>query len=172
MDLFPRLGKRELICQLLFTYNYAVSVWRGFLFLWVLGMVYVILLWHSLSLPYNYFSCFTAVKIAYVQIISSSISVAAPSGHHLGKSCSLTRLTVCSLCNPSTCICNFNYFPFWFQRRDLGSDCTSPRSLLTFYFYFQVCLELHEQYLSFLTDIKTSSIVKVLYAVHRWEPIL
>ena len=32
-----------------------VSVWRGFLFLWVLGMGYVILLWHSLSLPYNYF---------------------------------------------------------------------------------------------------------------------
>ena len=27
-----------------------------FLFLWVLGMGYVILLWHSLSLPYNYFS--------------------------------------------------------------------------------------------------------------------
>ena len=33
-----------------------VSVWRGFLFLWVLGMGYVILLWYSLSLPYNYFS--------------------------------------------------------------------------------------------------------------------
>ena len=28
--------------------------YRGFLFLWVLGMGYVILLWHSLSLPYNY----------------------------------------------------------------------------------------------------------------------
>ena len=33
-----------------------VSVWRGFLFLWVLGMGDVILLWHSLSLPYNYLS--------------------------------------------------------------------------------------------------------------------
>ena len=30
---------------------------RGFLFLWALGMGYIILLWHSLSLPYNYFSC-------------------------------------------------------------------------------------------------------------------
>ena len=50
----PRLGKRELICLLLFTCNYVVFVWRGFLFLWVLGMGYVILLWHSLSLPYNY----------------------------------------------------------------------------------------------------------------------
>ena len=49
------LGKRELICLLLFTCNYVVSVWRGFPFLWVLGMGYVILLWHSLSLPYNYF---------------------------------------------------------------------------------------------------------------------
>ena len=55
MDQLPRLGKRELICLLLFTCNYVVSVRRGFLFLWVLGMGYVILLWHSLGLPYNYF---------------------------------------------------------------------------------------------------------------------
>ena len=55
MDQLPRLGKRELICLLSFTFNYVVFVWRGFLFLWVLGMGYVILLWHSLSLPYNYF---------------------------------------------------------------------------------------------------------------------
>ena len=51
------VGKRELICLLLFTCNYVVFVWRGFLFLWVLGMGYVILLWHSLSIPYNYFLC-------------------------------------------------------------------------------------------------------------------
>ena len=56
MDQLPRLGKRDLICLLSFTCNYVVFVWRGFLFLWVLGMGYVILLWHSLSLPYNYFS--------------------------------------------------------------------------------------------------------------------
>ena len=55
MNQLPRLGKRELICLLLFTCNYVVSVWRGFLFLWVLGMGYVTLLWHSLSLPYNFF---------------------------------------------------------------------------------------------------------------------
>ena len=37
------VGKeRELIFLLLFTCNYEVSVWRGFLFLWVLGMGYVI----------------------------------------------------------------------------------------------------------------------------------
>ena len=30
MDQLPRLGKRELICPLLFTCNYVVSVWRGF----------------------------------------------------------------------------------------------------------------------------------------------
>ena len=53
MDQLPRLGKRELVCLLLFTCNYVVSVWGGFLFLWVLGMGYVILLCHSLSLPYN-----------------------------------------------------------------------------------------------------------------------
>ena len=43
------------MCLLLSTCDYVVSVWRGFLFLWVLGMGYVILLWHSLDLPYNYF---------------------------------------------------------------------------------------------------------------------
>ena len=58
VDQLPRLRKRELICLLLFTCNYVVSVWRGFLFLWVLEMGYVILLWHSLSLPYNYFGRF------------------------------------------------------------------------------------------------------------------
>ena len=56
MDRLPRLGKRELIYLLLFTCNYVVSVWRGFRFLWVLGMGYVILLWHYLSLPYNYWA--------------------------------------------------------------------------------------------------------------------
>ena len=34
---------------------FVVSVRRGFLFLLVLGMGYVILLWNSLSLPYNYY---------------------------------------------------------------------------------------------------------------------
>ena len=52
-DQFPQLGKRELICLLSFTCNYVVSVWRGFLFLWVLWMGCVISLWHSLGLPYN-----------------------------------------------------------------------------------------------------------------------
>ena len=48
-------GERELFFLLLFTCNYVVSVRRGFLFLWVLWMCCFILLWHSLSLPYNYF---------------------------------------------------------------------------------------------------------------------
>ena len=52
-DQLPWLGKRELVCLLSFTCNYVVSVWKGSLFLWVLGRV--ILLWHSLSLPYSYF---------------------------------------------------------------------------------------------------------------------
>ena len=42
MDQLPRLGKRELVCLLLFTCNYVVSVRRGFLFFWVHGMDYVI----------------------------------------------------------------------------------------------------------------------------------
>ena len=66
MDQLPRLGKRELICLLSFTCNYVVFVWRGFLFLWVLGMGYVILLWHSLSLPYNYFSMFEMSELRFL----------------------------------------------------------------------------------------------------------
>ena len=54
VDQLPRLGKREIICLLLFTCHYVVFVRRGFLFLWVLVMEYIILLWHSLSLPYNH----------------------------------------------------------------------------------------------------------------------
>ena len=42
VDQLPRLGKRELICLLSFTCYYVVSVRRGFLFLWVLGIGYVI----------------------------------------------------------------------------------------------------------------------------------
>ena len=72
MDQLPRLGKRELICLLLFTCNYVVFVWRGFLILWVLGMGYVILLWHSLSLPYNYFDI-AFPKISYKNILPNNI---------------------------------------------------------------------------------------------------
>ena len=71
MDQLPRLGKRELICLLLFTCNYVVSVWRGFLFLWVRGMGYVILLWHSLSLPYN----FLAVMVSPTEVEFCSLTV-------------------------------------------------------------------------------------------------
>ena len=66
--------------------------------------------------------------LMYVQIVISSIYVAEwpPFGKEL------TRLIVCSLSLMS--ICNFNYFPFWFLGQDLGSDCTSCWSLLTFFF--------------------------------------
>ena len=65
--------KRELICLLLFTCNYVVSVWRGFLFLWVLGMGYLILLWRFLSLPYNYMTEIRwATPIATAKAIAES----------------------------------------------------------------------------------------------------
>ena len=47
-------------------------VWRGFLFLWVLGMGYIIVLWHSLSLPYNYFD---ALRPLYTAEVVSGRSV-------------------------------------------------------------------------------------------------
>ena len=73
MDRLPRLGKRELICLLLFTCNYVVSVWRGFLFLWVLGMGYVILLWHSLSRPYNYFEGVSFTQRLFPDVIGVTV---------------------------------------------------------------------------------------------------
>ena len=45
------------------TCNYVVSVRWGFLFLLVLGMGCVILLWHSLGLPFNYFVLYVPVYI-------------------------------------------------------------------------------------------------------------
>ena len=51
----PRLGKRELFFLQSFTCNYVVSVSRGVLFLLVLEIGWVILLWYSLGLPYDYF---------------------------------------------------------------------------------------------------------------------
>ena len=66
MDQLPRLGKRELVYC-----NYVASVRRGFLFLCVLGMGFVILLWHSLSLPYEFFETKifpnqTAIKVLFL----------------------------------------------------------------------------------------------------------
>ena len=75
MDQLPRLGKRELICLLLFTCNNVVSVWRGFLFLWVLGMGYVILLWHSLSLP--------LIILPFQHLFKNPISIAFSRRHYI-----------------------------------------------------------------------------------------
>ena len=49
-------------------YFFLIGTYLIFLFLWVLGMGYFILLWHSLSLPYNKFS-FLFPKLHILQII-------------------------------------------------------------------------------------------------------
>ena len=72
MDQLPRLGKREIICLMLFICNYVVFVMRGFLFLWVLGTGYVILLWHSLSLPYNNFAFFLRIFLLIAGVIQGT----------------------------------------------------------------------------------------------------
>ena len=91
MDQLPRLGKRELICLLLFTCNYVVSVWRGFLFLWMLGMGYVILLWptnysvstksmdisrpiESLKTSHNYFGSILTAQSQFITLLPSLIA--------------------------------------------------------------------------------------------------
>ena len=91
-----KLGKTELICLLLFTCNYVVSVLRGFLFLWVLGMGYVILLWHSLSLPYNYYSSIYSSFVAVHPGLSRTWLDPPKTGFLM------TRLTLCKPSNLSS----------------------------------------------------------------------
>ena len=55
VDQLSRLGKRELICLLLFTCNYVVSVGEVSSSCGCLGWA-TLFLWHSLGLTYNYFS--------------------------------------------------------------------------------------------------------------------
>ena len=67
-----------------------VSVMRGFFFIWVLGMGYVILLWHSLSLPYNYFeSLYSLLGLVGVidqgPIVQSIVSLTASLRRQLVK---------------------------------------------------------------------------------------
>ena len=71
MDELPRLGKRELICLLLFTCNYVVSVWRGFFFLWVLGMGYVIFI---VALPEPSIYLFNPIELqCYIPVVRTKI---------------------------------------------------------------------------------------------------
>ena len=101
MDQLPRLGKRELICLLSFTCNYVVFVWRGFLFLWVLGMGYVILLWHSLSLPYNYFgvgvSCRNLYSFVVYLYVNGSGSITSV-GEERANLSAAVYLLLCGFC--------------------------------------------------------------------------
>ena len=76
--------------------NYVVSVQRGFLFLLVLGMGYVILVWHSLSLPYSYF--------VFVFIVGPEIISMTTSNMFL----MLMNRTQSAF---AFLICNFNYIP-------------------------------------------------------------
>ena len=63
------VGEEGAVCLLLFACVYVVSVWRGFLFLWVLWMGYVVLLWRSLSLPCGCFSKYTTTVTFCVHCI-------------------------------------------------------------------------------------------------------
>ena len=85
MDQLPRLGERELICLLLFTCNYVVSVWRGFVFLLVLGMGYVI------SSPEPLGSQGELIVYPSSRRPSSSV-VRRPSVHHFQRSSPLKPL--------------------------------------------------------------------------------
>ena len=67
------VGEERANLSVVVSCNYVVSVWRGFLFLWVLGMGYVILLWHSLSLRYNYFDVFHICPLGAVRVTCLSI---------------------------------------------------------------------------------------------------
>ena len=72
-DQVPRLGERELICLLSLTCNYVVFVWVTFLFLCVFRMGCVNLLWHSLSLPYNYFVISGSGFESWIWVVIASV---------------------------------------------------------------------------------------------------
>ena len=72
VDQLPRLGKRELVCLLLLC-GFCLE---RFPFLWVLGMGNVILLWHSLSLPYNYFTVFSTGSFCQVYRVTDEALIA------------------------------------------------------------------------------------------------
>ena len=95
MDRLPRLGGWFVCC------GCVVSVWRGFLFLWVLGMGYIILLWHSLSLPYNYFGTARAIDERQSLEVENKKLEVVPEFCYLGDmlsaggGCELAAITRC-----------------------------------------------------------------------------
>ena len=93
------VGEERAICLLLFTCNYVVFVWRGFLFLWVVGMGYVILLWHSLSLPYNYL-VYNFKKIIGNPNFSNLLKRIVNRFKRAGYSLDIMRQTACLVFNP------------------------------------------------------------------------
>ena len=103
-----------------------VSVWRGFLFLWVLGMGYVILLWHSLSLPYNYFDGNEIVTLCIVSV------------------CRITYLFDCQLCLCMTKLTESvnplvtNGFSHPYQMGESISNLRGIRSNFSFLFNFSM----------------------------------
>ena len=64
------LSWRSLNSQQTYNPDHVVSGLIGFLFLWVLEMGYIIVLWHFLSLPYNYFSQFHLYVFLYKKNIA------------------------------------------------------------------------------------------------------
>ena len=67
-ELFPRLGKIEILFSLLFACNYVVYVRRVFVFLLVLEIVCVILLWRSLGLQYHYLHVFACCSMSLLNM--------------------------------------------------------------------------------------------------------
>ena len=125
VDQLPRLGKRELICLLLFTCNHVVSVWRGFLFLLMLGMGYVILLWHSLSPPSNYFEVGSILVSACASLcVCVCVCVRACVRACVRVSILKLRLDSSSKIADRIFSCP-HYLPLWSYDLFKGSVCTS-----------------------------------------------
>ena len=103
--------------------NYVVSAWRGFLFLWVLGMGYVILLWHSLSLPYSYSGVFLYVACFGVSFCTVSPYVCLD-GIYLGVGGRVAAFwdRVAHSVNHMFPLYNV-YLKFRFRVQVFGSDC-------------------------------------------------
>ena len=88
------------------------------------------------------------------------------------------QLTVCSLC--ITSICNFWFFPFWFQGRHFGSDRTSSWPLLTIWFSIFVCSsDVKKTFLLYMPKLKhlfafkrTFNYINKLILIKSWGNVV
>ena len=105
-----------------------VSVLRGFLFLWVLGMGYVISLWHSLSLPYIIFNVYCGMhpgRCFYLKIRDSHTLIHQIQHPPFGVSQSSTDFLLSVVSKRHHFVPSFSGYKIYFYTRCRHQACGS-----------------------------------------------